>query len=256
MKTSLPNRAGGFTMIEILVAMAVFSLIIFAVYASWSAILRGSAVGRDAAADVQRARIASRSLEESLTGAQMFAENAIYYSFEADTSDADFATLSFVSHLPRDFPGNGMFPGQPIRRVTFGVESNPDGGRQLYLTQVPMLAPVDDRQPPYKLVLAPNVELFRIQFLDKSVTPGEWVDEWDLTNQIPSAVQVALAFGSAKPGSKAPPTVINQTIAIPSIAVVRAYQLNDGQPGGAPGSNPRPGGLPGGVSGGATIRVR
>jgi prepilin-type N-terminal cleavage/methylation domain-containing protein len=64
-----------FTLIEIMIAMGIFSLVLAAIYTTWTAILRASKVGSDAAASVQRARIAIRTLEESLGSVQSFALN-------------------------------------------------------------------------------------------------------------------------------------------------------------------------------------
>ena len=42
----------GFTLVEILMAMAIFALVLTAIYATWTAILRGSRVGLEVAAQV------------------------------------------------------------------------------------------------------------------------------------------------------------------------------------------------------------
>src|SRR5215831_19268856 len=108
-----PWRAGvrAFTLIEILIAMAIFGLVLLAIYSSWAAILRGSKAGLTAAAEAQRTRIAVRAIREALTCAQLYVENARYYWFMADTG-GDFAAVSMVSRLPASFPGSGLFSNQ------------------------------------------------------------------------------------------------------------------------------------------------
>jgi len=64
------NRA--FTLVEILVAIGIFSMVLAAIYSTWTAILRASKVGLEAAAAVQRARIAGRTIEETLGSVQCF----------------------------------------------------------------------------------------------------------------------------------------------------------------------------------------
>ena len=61
-----------FTLVEILVAMGILSLVLASIYSTWTAILRASKSGLDAAAAVQRARMAGRTIEESLGSAMMF----------------------------------------------------------------------------------------------------------------------------------------------------------------------------------------
>ena len=66
-----------FTLLEVMVAMAIFSFVMVAIYSSWTAILRGTKSGLDAAARVQRARIAIKAVEDTLLTAQFFGgENA------------------------------------------------------------------------------------------------------------------------------------------------------------------------------------
>src|SRR5688500_4560248 len=107
-----PRRSPAFTMIEVLLAIGIFSLVIIAIYACWTSIMRGTRVGHTAAAEVQRTRVAIRSLEESLGAAVMYADNPLYYGFYADTA-GEYGYLSFVARLPESFPGSGLFPGQP-----------------------------------------------------------------------------------------------------------------------------------------------
>ena len=147
-----------FTLIEVLLAIGIFSMVLAAIYASWSAIMRGSRVGLSAAAEVQRTRVAIRALEESLGSAVMYADNPVYYSFLAQTS-GDLAAISFVARLPESFPGSGLFPGLPLRRVEFSVDEE----RNLLLKQTTVLdatPALDPGTQPYNIRLAPKVSLF------------------------------------------------------------------------------------------------
>ena len=61
-----------FTLVEVMVAMAIFGLVMVAIYPSWTAILRGSKVRLTAAAEAQRSRVAVRAVREALTSAQLY----------------------------------------------------------------------------------------------------------------------------------------------------------------------------------------
>src|SRR5688500_7234587 len=145
-------RNGAFTMVEVLLAFAIFSMVIIAIYSSWSAIMRGTRTGLTAAAEVQRTRVAIRSLEESLGAAVMYADNPRFYAFRAETS-GPFAYVSFVSRLPESFPGSGLFDGETMRRVTFAVDQE----KNLLLIQSSPLSVKDD---PYMIKLAPKTAVF------------------------------------------------------------------------------------------------
>src|SRR5262245_34103667 len=81
------TRVSAFTLVEILIALGIFSMVLAAIYSTWTAILRASKVGRDAAAAVQRARMAGRTIEESLGSVQSFGAHQQfhpeYYAFLA-----------------------------------------------------------------------------------------------------------------------------------------------------------------------------
>src|SRR5262245_28796456 len=113
-----PTARRGFTLIELMLAIALFAGVLAAIYSCWSAVVRGSKSALDAAAEVQRGRIAQRTLESALATAEMFVDNSRYYAFYGET-DGDFAFLSFVARLPDSFPGAGMFGDLAMRRVAF-----------------------------------------------------------------------------------------------------------------------------------------
>ncbi|HSU55010.1 MAG TPA: prepilin-type N-terminal cleavage/methylation domain-containing protein, partial [Candidatus Dormibacteraeota bacterium] len=153
------NFASAFTLIEIMIAIGILSMVLAAIYSSWTAILRSSKVGLETAASIQRARITVRVLEDSLGSAQAFVRNPPminFYGFEA--INGDDASLSFVARLEKSFPRGGKFGDFDVRRLTFSLEGGPDNSRQLVLRQCPILmdwAAFDEEEHP--LVLAKNV---------------------------------------------------------------------------------------------------
>jgi type II secretion system protein J len=229
MKLNVTQKVRAFTLIEILLAIGIFSLVMAALYTSWSAILRGSRMGLAAAAEVQRTRVAVRSLEEALGSAVLYADNPEYYSFFVDTT-GEYAYLSFVSRLPESFPGSGLFPGQSLRRVTFMV----DGDRNLKLTQTPLLEASQLIEQPYTIQLAPSVTTFAAEFFD--ARKHEWYADWPFTNQIPQMVRIAIGFGKKQEAT--PQTVTMRVIPLSAIAITRA----GGTAGGARIPRPNPGG--------------
>jgi prepilin-type N-terminal cleavage/methylation domain-containing protein len=224
----VPARAG-FTIIELLLAMTIFSMVILAIHSTWTAILRASKVGADAAANLQRARVTARALQEALASAVMFQANQGLYSFEADTS-GQFAALSFVARLPLSYLGGGYFGDQVVRRVTFLVEPDETGVPQLLLTQQPVLQTNLARGEAYTLVLAREVNLFALEFFDPRSREG-WLTDWTLTNQMPKQVRFALAFGRPAGSVVDPREVTVRTVDIPSSPVPGLLQGAAAAPG-------------------------
>lgn len=220
MKTlRFPPRAG-FTLVEILISLAILSLVVAAIYSSWTAILRASKVGLEAAASAQRSRIAMRKLEDSLTCAQMFSLNAPYYGFVAENGSD--AMLSFVARLPQSFPRSGRFGDFDVRRLTYSVEQGKDGHNDFVLRQRPILMDFDEDEENFPVVLAQNVKEFSMEFYEPRVR--DWVDEWRQTNQLPKLIKFTLSVKQADSHRVQTVQETTRIVAIPSAGVPQQMQ--------------------------------
>ncbi len=237
--TSARTSRAAFTLVEILIAMGIFSMVLASIYSTWTAILRASKVGTDAAAAVQRARVTVRTLEESLSSAQSFVLNQDLYGFVAQNGDD--AYLSFVARLASSFPRSGKFGDLDLRRVTFSLESASDSsGQRLVLRQTPLLMDMDEDEKQHPVVLAKNVKEFKTEFWDSRLQ--DWIDEWKQTNQLPALVKVSLKLATDTPHSTVVGQEVTRVISIPAVAVMPNWQMPLG-----PQRMPLPGGFPPGV---------
>jgi hypothetical protein len=237
-KVKTRNSTWAFTIIEIMLAMGIFAMVLTAIYACWIAILKGSHAGLKAAAEVQRARIAVRTLEDAFLGTEMFFANIRYYLFFADTS-GDMAAVSMAARLPATFPGVARYPDQVVRRVNFYTQPGKDGMSELIMEQSPILMNTNEAVQPYSLTLAKDVTLFRLAFYDAQ--KAEWLDEWKYTNKMPVLVQIALGLGKTQGRSGEPSELVYSLVALPSVGVGL-----DAQGGPFPGQQP-PTGLTNGL---------
>lgn len=224
-----PGR-GAFTLIEVMVSIAIFALLVAAVYATWMAILKSAQVGQRAAAKVQRERIAIRTIEDSLTCIQSFQSSMGYYLF--NVTNGEQPTLSYVARLPDVFPRNGKFDSN-LRRLTFSVESTADSERDLVLRQNPILMDMDADELQTPLVLARNVKDFVIECWDTNTL--DWADGWDSTNSLPPMIRVTLTLGDkgVTYDSSTPVFAVTREIAVPSVTLPVTAQT-----GGAGNGNP------------------
>lgn len=202
-------------------------MVLAAVYSTYTAILRAAKAGIDAATDMQRTRIAARTVEDALVSAVMFASNPGLYAFVADNT-GDYAFLSFVARLPPSFPGSGCFGDQVVRRVTFGVETSAQGGPRLVLHQMPLLQTNVVEEDKYKVILAQDVVTFMVEFAKQQGSGYEWTTEWKQTNQLPRVVRFALAFGRPDKPNK-PSQLTVRTVSIPSAVVPLDSQILPGR---------------------------
>ena len=232
------RRAAGFTLLEVMISLFIFSIVLIAIYSTWILILKGTAAAQKAAAAVQRSRMAIRTIEDALLTVQMFSGNVTNYYFLADTS-GDFAALELSARLPESFPGVGRYGDQVVRRVRFFTEAGKNGGTDLMMSQKPLLMELKDPADAYTIVLARDVTLFKLEFYDDR--KDEWLDEWKNTNDLPKLVQVVLGQGKAR-NSFDPQDVVTRIIGIPSVAVRADTQ-------GGPGAGMMPGVVPPGGPG-------
>jgi type II secretion system protein J len=226
----------GFTLIEIMVAIAIFAMLIAAVYSTWVVILKSAQVEQEAAAQVQRQRIAIRTIVDSLTCIQSFQASMGYYTFNV-TNDTDHPTLSFVAHVPDVFPRNGKFYSD-LRRLTFSVESVSDSEKDLVLRQNELLKDMDADEQQVPLVLARHVKSFVVECWDTNAL--DWMTEWDDTNSLPPMVRVTLTLNGKTTGdnSSTPSFTVTREIAVPSTTLPRIAQT------GTPGRGPLPPPIP------------
>lgn len=238
---SLPNpRARGFTLLEIMIAMFIFSMVLTAIYSIWICVLKGRKAVETTLAEVQRSRIAMHALEDAFLTVQMYNENALHYAFSADTTGDD-AFVSMVARLPSSYPGVGRYAGGElvVRRVSFYTEQG-DKGKDLVMTQAPMLLATNHGgAKPYSLILAHDVSEFRLKFYD--LQNNEWVDEWLYTNKLPRLVHITLGLGK-KGSSSDSHDLASRIVSIPATAIetIAPPGMRPGMPG-MPGY-PQPGG--------------
>ncbi|HUD83024.1 MAG TPA: prepilin-type N-terminal cleavage/methylation domain-containing protein [Candidatus Saccharimonadales bacterium] len=208
------NRANeGFTLIEVILAMTIFSLIMISVIACWRAVMSGKITAETAAAAAQRARIGIRSVEVALSCAEISTANIQFYAFLNDTS-GKFASLSVAARLPEAFPGSGLFGDNVMRRVSFDVEPGADGQNNLVMNQWPLLEALDQVNTPYPITLARDVNIFMLEFW--SPQDDDWVVSFDPTNQFPPLIRVTLGVGHSAEHPDVPYDVIVRTVALPS----------------------------------------
>ncbi len=224
-----PNHAGGrlaFTIIEVVVATLVLSLILVSLYGTWQIILRSTDRALQVTVNAQRARMAVRVVEEAIGAAQLFQANPGMYAFIADNS-GQFSALSFCANLSGSFPGGGYFGPERLRRVSFQVESG-ESGPELRLYQNSALAPADDDVAAIPIVLARNVDTFQLEFMDPRSL--EYSADWRWTNQLPRMVRVTMGFGG---GGGRPSETVTRAILVSSITIP------PGSAGGGPVQPPR-----------------
>lgn len=246
----------GFTLVEIMVAVAIFSMVIAAIYATWALVMRATQVGAVTAAQAQRQRVVFRAIGDAIMGVESFQASQQYYWFKLANGSAPL--LSFVAHLPESYPRTGKFVNEATvqdangvthgldassRRVIFSLMPGANGSHDLVLQQIPILMDMDKDEQQYPLVLAHDVKEFKVEWWGTNQENDVgWYQEWDdkQTNSIPRMLRVHLVFGGERRfhGENTPEYSATRIYTVPSeMMPVFVQRGTGGGPGGQPPIN-------------------
>jgi prepilin-type N-terminal cleavage/methylation domain-containing protein len=225
------TRRRGFTLVEVLLAVTILSLVITAVYSTWSAALMAWRRGSDASEVFQRQRIVMDTLTELAQSVVFYGASPALYAITG-TSKPDWGdTVSFVTAsdvlLP---PSEAIDAG--MRRVTISMEQDDYGRKYLAIVNAPAVS-VDETNITAALqahVLSMDVSGFYVRYLDPRT--NTWGDKWEEANIIPLAMEFTLVFGQQ--GDRLPPVVVTRAIDLP-VAPFIDESGGFGLPAGAPG---------------------
>jgi prepilin-type N-terminal cleavage/methylation domain-containing protein len=243
------HASRAFTLLEIMIAMFIFTLILTAIYSIWHGIMKGTAAGVKAVQEVQRSRVTMQCIEQAFLSARVFTDNMKYYYFIGE-SHGERSAVSMTCRLPSEFLGMGFAsdPNLRMRRVDFYTQPGSSGGDELVMTHVPMLIETNIPGVPgseaYSKVLARDVTRFEIEYIDPK--KGEWITDWEYTNTMPSLVRVTLGLGK-QGASSTSHDLVSRIIAMPAQNIGGVQPgMRPGQPGfpGAPGVPQVPGAGP------------
>jgi prepilin-type N-terminal cleavage/methylation domain-containing protein len=212
MSSTSNNRSqAGFTLMEILLAVAILSIVITAVYNTWNAALTAWRRGTDASEVFQRQRVVMDVLTELTQSAVFFTASAPLYTVVGTKNPGLGDSVSFVTASDAFLPPSESSDAG-MRRVTISVEE--DQYRRTYLAIVnqPALRPDDTSAEPLQAhVVSMDVSGFFVRYLDPR--DGTWSEKWDETTVPPLAMEYTVVFGHQ--GDRLPPVVVTRAVDIP-----------------------------------------
>jgi prepilin-type N-terminal cleavage/methylation domain-containing protein len=212
MRSHCPNsKRAAFTLVEILAALAILSLVITGVYALWSGSLRGWRRGSEATEVFQRQRVVMEALTQLAQSAVYFATSPNLYAVIGVKNPGLGSSVSFVTASDAFLPPSEA-NDVGMRRVIISLEQ--DEYRRTYLAIVnkPALGVSDDsKQELQAHVISMDVSGFFVRYLDPR--DGAWYDKWEDVNVIPAAMEFTVVFG--QPGDQIPLVTVTRAIDLP-----------------------------------------
>ncbi len=218
------NRRAGFTLVEVVLAVMILSLIIMAVYGIWSAALRGWNRGGEASAVFQRQRIVMEALTELAESAVYFGAAPDLYAITGTRTPNLGDSVSFVTASDAFLPPSEA-NDQGMRRVTISLERDEYQRTYLAIVNQPALV-ADDKSKAGDLqthVISMDVSAFYVRYMDPR--NGSWEEKWEEPNLIPSAMEFTVVFG--QPGDTIPPVTVTRAVDLP-VADFIAKAINPG----------------------------
>jgi type II secretion system protein J len=190
-----------FTLLEMLVAIALMAIIAGSLYASLNIAFRARRSALRVTESVRRAELALDLVRQDLQAAvRPYGVLAGIFAGtdDRDTQGRDADALVFYASVPDLEPTQGV---GDVKKIELACETSDDGTSQVLvrLTTANLLAP--ETPEPEREVLATGVYAFNLRYFDGS----EWQDSWDSSTEddtLPVAVEVTLQLDGDPPSER------------------------------------------------------
>jgi prepilin-type N-terminal cleavage/methylation domain-containing protein len=200
-----------FTLVEILLAVAILGMVITAVYATWSAGLAGWKRSSSVSESLQRERVVLDTLMDLTSSLVYFGSKDRIYAVQGLHDMAKGDSISFVTGSDALLPATEILAAG-MRRVTIAMGHDEAGRNLLGMVNQSALGTEANNEELQQRVLCMDVTGFGVRYRDPR--NGVWQEKWEEDGVLPSAVEYTVAFGGADP--RTPPIVVTRAIEIPA----------------------------------------
>lgn len=186
----------GFTLLELLVATAVSSIILLMVYSAYSSVIKAVDQGNIYAAYNERLLLALRTIDNDISSIYWKRNRKDLYIKSEITGESSI--ISFVSAQSRDrkimVSKENATPYPDLVRIEYKVVSNSKTGKAELRRNEYIFTVEEDEKPVKREVLIPNLENIVFSF-NQGI---DWTKKWDSTdaNKIPRFVKTEIKIKS------------------------------------------------------------
>jgi general secretion pathway protein J len=202
----------GFTLLEMLLAMALTSVLAGSLYASMNTAFRGREAADRALGPAARVSATLAIIQDDLTAAVVPA-GLLAGEFLGESSERDGGEAADVLYFhSRAADQSGLVPASPVVRVEYLVAEDEETGEAVLerRTTANLLAPEEPEATP--VAICRGVQAFDVAYFSGT----DWSDSWDSTtvgNALPLAVNVTVELEPS--GAGEPPYAMSRTFALP-----------------------------------------
>ncbi|HAM53317.1 MAG TPA: hypothetical protein DCP92_22450 [Nitrospiraceae bacterium] len=209
--------SGGFTLLEVLLALAIFSILIAALYSTFFLSHRAVDAVDDSLLRLQEARaivdLLKRELESAVYDPTKLSNNQQYTVFKLDDRDfydKEASQLLFTSFSP-------LLPG--LARIAYTVDE--DNGKLTLKKKI--LSAYAQKDVTTSVGLMEEIESFTVEVR----SGGLWGKTWDstLTNAMPDAIRISLKVAVKKGKDLSSESTSPDSFTITDIAIPRYNKI-------------------------------
>lgn len=206
------NNHNAFTLLELLIAVSLLSVIMLVTLFTFNTVTRSWEVGRNVINATGHADYTMEQLVVALRSAYFSgAGNANGFQFEDDGDDSRAHDVITWTKVGRALIGEDAEFTDVPHRITVTVKE-PDGSTRGGLTvrvfrQDLQIDEFDPEKDAAEILIDPSVTGFNCRMIDPAIPIKDdepnWIDEWTKTNTIPTAVELTLWLKPAEEGGEA-----------------------------------------------------
>lgn len=214
------HRAGGFTLLELLIALTIMSVAMTVVVAAFVATLKGWRKGSEMLDRLHHGDFVMEQLVSALRSTAFFVDAPQYYGFWLeDLENGPYPTdvISFVTSGTAFIPMDSPLVNS-LHRIRITVEEDDEGDLAVAINAMPHLMDPEEWEEWEEdgwfvstMVRGLNCRVYNMEAED-------WEDLWEDTNAIPSLVEISLFMDPLEEGES--PVVLSRVVEIPVAPLV------------------------------------
>jgi prepilin-type N-terminal cleavage/methylation domain-containing protein len=205
---------GGFTLLELLVAVTILVIAMTVIWSTFSAGVTAWQRGNQLLDDLRHADFVAEQLVSALRSTAFFPNTPERYGFRLKTGALGYPAdrISWVTSSSAFIPPESPWR-HGLHRIVFSIENNDRGEPSVAIRALSHLADPEEQdemdvEPWY---VSSDVKGFRCRFYD--FEEETWSSDWEDTNSIPSLLEITLYM---EPLEKyGPPVTLQRLVVIP-----------------------------------------
>jgi len=190
----------GFTLLEILIAIAILAVVMATIYAAYSGTLTVIKELDDDSRAYSMARMTLDRMSRDLSSLQRFEDGIFLQSKKSTIGSHEFTSLAVWSAAHLAF-GEDELPGSPSF-ITYFVKEDKNGGFSLWRSDVAETRPSPDQKADDGMMICQNLQAINFKYYDEN---GREDDSWDTTSlsdtqkgKPPVLVQIELVLANVR----------------------------------------------------------